>query len=63
MTEQTRIDHATAWANIEIGVINAGAVIVAFYNKLIAEGMDEYKSWELTQSLAERIYGSLFPRS
>jgi hypothetical protein len=60
--EQKQVDHAIAWANIEIQFVNAAIVIVAHYNKLIAEGLDEYKAWELTQSLAERIYGALFPK-
>jgi hypothetical protein len=61
--EQKQVDHAIAWANIEIQFVNAAIVIVAHYNKLVAEGMDEYKAWELTQSLAERIYGALFPKN
>jgi hypothetical protein len=60
--EQKQFDHATIWANVEIQAVNAAIVIVAHYNKLVAEGMDEYKAWELTQSLAERIYGALFPK-
>jgi hypothetical protein len=61
--EQKQVDHATIWAGIEIQAVNTAIVIAAHYNKLIAEGLDEYKAWELAQSLAERIYGSLFPRS
>jgi hypothetical protein len=37
--------------------------IAAHYNKLIAENMDEYKAWELTQSLAERVYAWMFQKN
>ena len=54
------IDVALVWAGQEMNAVNVGIVIVAHYNKLIAEGMEEFRAFELTKMFAEVLYRKMW---
>jgi hypothetical protein len=54
------IDMSVAWAAQEMSAVNVAIVIVAHYSKLMAEGLEEYKAWELTIELAKTLYRKLW---
>ena len=58
--ENKSMDMASAWAAQELNAVNVAIVVVAHYNKLTAEGLEEYKAWELTVMLAEALYRKLW---
>ena len=58
--ENKSMDMETAWAAQELNAVNVAIVIVAYYNKLIAEGLEEYKAWELAVKFAEALYRKLW---
>ena len=61
MNEENKpIDMVTAWAAQEMNAVNVAIVIVAHYSKLMAEGLEEYKAWELTIELAKTLYRKLW---
>jgi hypothetical protein len=53
---------ATMWAHLEISTLHKAALEVAYYNKLIAEGAEEWQAWSLMQQFANHLNFTIFPQ-